>query len=370
MMTLTDVAGDVRVSESDRAETGDSNLSRMTSWNLRGCWFVEALRMFAIVMSFSITGSIMAQETITPSPVMNGKIAFVRKANNGAGFTRILVMDLDGTNQMRVGNSLFPYGEDCPTWSPDGRKIVFSGKPGHPPANICIMDGGGSNQTCLTNNPDATWDWCPAWSPDGTKIAFSRLVNANGGGFPPDDQWQIYVMDSDGSNQIRLTQGAESSINPTWSADGTRIAFTRFGSVTRFVYSEIYVMDADGSNQMQLTNSAGIRGAMNEAPDWSPGGTKIAFSRYGTNSNIQIYVMNSDGSNVAKITSNGGEGPFWSPDGTKIAFTNYRSGHAAVHVIDADGSNEVILTSSTSSSYASSWQRLPAPPATHIPDAQ
>ena len=85
----------------------------------------------------------MAQETVTPCGVTNGQIAFSRKANNGPGQTRIFVMNPDGSNQMRVGNSLAPFGEEGPAWSPDGRKIAFCGKYGYPRANIFLMNADG-----------------------------------------------------------------------------------------------------------------------------------------------------------------------------------------------------------------------------------
>jgi Tol biopolymer transport system component len=122
-------------------------------------------------------------------------------------------------------------------------------------------------------------------------------------------------------------------------------------------------MDADGSKQMQLTTSPGR--TVNSFPAWSPDGTTIAFRRFriGPSYGVQegIYLVNSDGSNVRIITAHGGESPAWSPDGTKIAFTSYVTGGATVHVMNADGSNDVALTLNTSSSYASSWQTFPGP---------
>src|SRR5438046_1019015 len=88
--------------------------------------FARSVWTAAVIIFSSIVGSIMAQETLTPSGVTNGQIAFVRKADNGPGHTRIFVMNPDGSNQIRVGNSLASFGEDSPRWSPDGQKIAFS----------------------------------------------------------------------------------------------------------------------------------------------------------------------------------------------------------------------------------------------------
>ena len=79
---------------------------------------------------------------------------------------------------------------------------------------ICVMDGDGGNEVRLTDDPAK--DHEPSWSPDGTRIAFNR-------------DHHIYVMDSDGRNLIELTGGSE----PSWSPDGAKIAFTSLPSVEK-----------------------------------------------------------------------------------------------------------------------------------------
>jgi TolB protein len=132
------------------------------------------------------------------------------------------------------------------TFPGENGKIAFtSTRDGNP--EIYVMNADGSEQTRLTDNP-AT-DFQPSWSPDGTKIAFSSDRSGASNGW-----FEVYVMNADGSEQTRLTfSNPFFEGDPSWSPDGTKIAFStgRHGSDNR----EIYVMNADGSGQTRLTNS-------------------------------------------------------------------------------------------------------------------
>ena len=113
-------------------------------------------------------------------------------------------------------------------------------------------------------------DYTPAWSPDGRSIAFTSNQ-----GRGPYDSYDIYVINSDGSNQRRLTNNTfmpGADFSPTWSPDGRSIVFTSKRDRDSNNY-EIYVMGADGSNQRRLTNNSDN----DFAPSWSPDGRLIAF---------------------------------------------------------------------------------------------
>lgn len=154
----------------------------------------------------------------------------------------IYVINADGTNQTRLTTE----GGYAPAWSPDGKKIAFAsirdGK-----WYIYIMNTDGSNQTRLTEGFE------PSWSPDGRKIVFTRWYG----------QRQIFTINVDGSNLTMLTWTPDTqNVHPCWSPDGKQIAFAS----TRDGNWEIYVMNADGSNQIRLTNNP----AHDQYPAWSP----------------------------------------------------------------------------------------------------
>jgi hypothetical protein len=123
----------------------------------------------------------------------------------------------------------------------------------------------------LTNN--SAFDLSPSWSPDGKKIAFDSLRDGN---------YEIYVMNVDGSGIKRLTNSPAHDGVPSWSPDGKKIAF----SSDRDGNDEIYVMNADGSDQKRLTNNPAVDGC----PSWSPDGKKLAFVLL-RDDNPEIYIM-------------------------------------------------------------------------------
>jgi len=117
---------------------------------------------------------------------------------------------------------------------------------------------------------------------------------------------QIYRMNTDGADIVRLTTGEGEAVNPSWNPDGQRIAFAWTRGFEPGTYN-IFIMDVATRNIVQLTHGAG----RNENPVWAPDGIHLVFSsRRG--SGFQIFTMLADGTQVKQLTTQGNnEKPVW-----------------------------------------------------------
>ena len=228
-------------------------------------------------------------------------------------------------------------------------KVVFQSiRGGAANTDVYVMNNDGSGQVRLTTSEAS--DSNPRWSPDGTKIAFSSNRDVN---------FEIYVMNSDGSAQTNLTNNVGQDFTPNWSWDGSKIVFAsiRDGAST----TDVYVMNSDGSGLARLTDHPGSDGS----PHWSPDGAKILFvsSRDGNN---EIYIMNSDGTVQTNLTNSPASDlfPNWSPDGAKIAFASNREfcappcdprGDFEIHVMNRDGTGVTRVTNVPGADVEPAW---------------
>ncbi|MCP4598645.1 DUF5050 domain-containing protein [Neptuniibacter sp.] len=174
----------------------------------------------------------------------NGQYIAFGAEENGKGV--IYVINADGTEVRQVaqsrGSSM--YSSLYLDWSPDSKRITFRAMLDDNNYEIAVANVDGSDEIILTNTPTKD-DW-PSWSPDGRQIVFYSDRDGNS---------EIYKMNADGSDQVRLTHNSTSDMSPKWSPDGARIAFVSgdFGD------KQVFIMNANGSARTQLTRDAGSK---------------------------------------------------------------------------------------------------------------
>ncbi|HBB87134.1 MAG TPA: hypothetical protein DC047_05925 [Blastocatellia bacterium] len=304
----------------------------------------------------------------------NSKTVF---ASNRDGNVQIYSMNTDGSGLARL--TINSSNDDHPRWSPNGTKILFQSdrdstppepdNPGPAKQDIYVMNPDGSGQTRLTTN---SADDCNAeWSPDGSKIVFQSLRNGS--------YFQVYSMNADGSGQMNLSNSTAADTQPSWSANGAKIAFA--SERDHAGVPAIYVMNSNGSNQTKLTFTG--EPFKDEQPIWSRDALKIAFvstrdsvietwqetdddgnviQKSALHINKEVYLMNADGSNQVRLTNTleNDDSPSWSPDNTKIIFHSDRERDTSdptqqLWTMNVDGTNQSLIASNEFRDYSPSW---------------
>ncbi|MDQ4064568.1 MAG: hypothetical protein M3161_00800 [Actinomycetota bacterium] len=199
------------------------------------------------------------------------------------------VMDGDGTGQRRVATDVpgyYSYGRGA--WSPDSRRLVVDG--------IVIVDIATGEATQLTTGR------YPAWSPTGDLIVFSDVTSTE----TTYDE-KLYVINADGTGRRLLVDTARLDSSPSWSPDGTTVAFV--SGPGSGAPGQVYVVRANGSGVTQISTA----GSFYQAPEWSPDGTRLVFSTF----DHRLYIVNADGTGERPLTDLAySTDPAWCADGT------------------------------------------------------
>ncbi len=307
--------------------------------------------VLAIVVAAASASSAAADD-------VNGRIAF---SSDRSGVFAIWTITADGTAATQLTHHDASIQDWWPVVSPDGRQIAFTRYAGTGGAStseaIYLMNADGSGLRRLSRAGTNTDDNLADFSPDGHHIAFISDRNdpnlttgcRQGAGIgAPGCNWEIYVMNADGTGQRRVTHDPGADVYPEFSPHGNKIMFgsTRSGS------SAVYTMNRDGSDVAQVTADSIGAGDAN----WSPDGSRITFvGNFFANDN-EIFTSKPDGTDVTQLTNYGDHPtlePEYSPDGTTIVFglfgvvspTAVCCGPADLVVMNAaDGSGKTNIT--------------------------
>lgn len=225
-----------------------------------------------------------------------GRLAIVQ----GGDDSRLVLINPDGSGaQTLVGRE---FGMQSPAWRPDGRALAFVSSRGGGPGIYLVKDDGTGIRELIASGRTEARD--PAFSRDGRSLAYLR----NRG---------IWIARGDGSNRRRLTRGPLEDSEPTWSPDGTRIAFVRDTPDERVF---VCVVPVATGRVRRLTSEREWAGS----PAWAPNGRSIAFVRQPMNSMVgRLAIMRPDGSGLRNLAPHLRDvvDVDWSPNGRELVFT-------------------------------------------------
>ncbi|MCU0304825.1 MAG: hypothetical protein MUC56_12285 [Thermoanaerobaculales bacterium] len=265
----------------------------------------------AEVVAHTLANDLVQVFTGRPGPFLS-RIAFI---SDRTGSSEIWVMDWDGANQKQLTkHNALALG---PSWSPDGRHLVFTSYlRGNPALYLLtpqegylklLWDRGGVNSSASV-------------SPDGKTIAFASSVDGN---------VDVYTIPIEGGEAQRLTTARGIDTQPAWAPNGRQIAFTsaRSGS------PQVYLMDADGSNVRRVSFGA----YFHDEPAWAHDGTRIACTTRDQGT-FKIATINAVTTERTVIPAPGNnESPCFSPEGSMIVFESDRTGRPQIYITDANG---------------------------------
>jgi TolB protein len=245
--------------------------------------------------------------------------------SNRSGANEIWRMKADGSEPRRLTTTAVPGGAETPVWSPDGQTIVYARYVEENNNEVFLMDPEGGNQLRLTDSPG--YDGHPHWSADGSRIVFNSDRDSPDPSAPWGERWhEIYSMTKDGSAVRKHTDCRGVCTYGSMSPDGQRIVFRKTFDTPGLNWrleaieknSEVVVANLDGSGEINLSDSPAFDGW----PIWSADGEWIAFAsnRGGPALNGQIWLVRPNGKDARVVT----EGPLshvqpsWSANGDEL----------------------------------------------------
>jgi Tol biopolymer transport system component len=323
------------------------------------------------------------QTSPPPQARANGMIGFVGGEEPGSvfGSSNLYWVEPDGSGLHQATGDASERIFD-PAWSPDGGEIAFIESGGEGGSSDVFVTGpelrdallghaAGVPRLTKANIRQLTHGMVagsPAWSPNGTEIAFGAQTGELDAGGSNDNE--IFAVDADGSGLHQLTDSPGRATGPSWSPDGSRIAYLGTLGGQPGPITTIFVMNADGTGAQELSVGEGpVRQV-----SWSPDGMQLLFTKEASDGN-RLFVSDPDGSSIRRLCPdecNDVLGAVWSPDGSGIALglaTGDTLGdrHSQLFTMNPDGSGLELVLGTPFSVCCPTWQPIAAEPPAPVP---
>ncbi len=185
-----------------------------------------------------------------------------------------------------------------------------------------------------------------AWSPDGQKLAYGKYHYGEHGSMI----WDLKILDLESGKSEWVTENFRAA-HPTWSPDGSEIAFVSHSNST----ANLYQMNTDGSNMEQITKFMGDVSVI--TPSWSPGGDQIAFAKSGESGRMNIYTIHLESGEISQISDNPEVDymPVWHPDGNSLSYTSHFGSTPNIHTINISTGRSGQVTDSSEPVWGIQW---------------
>lgn len=285
-----------------------------------------------------LTDAASADYPAAPVPGGNALLAVSVTDEGEQQIERMVMLGFDGS-----ATSIGPVSARVrsPSWSPDGRWVVFeSDTASFRDLYRMRRDGGGLQR--LTQNPEGNFE--PAVSPDGQSIAF---VSSR------DGDAEVYVMRADGTETRRITAFHRDDWGPAWAPDGKRIAFLS----DREGADRVFIVGADGLSLQRLDTTAPDSALAEAEPAWSPDGTRLALTvrRRGGTARVAVQDLRTGRRTIVSGADEVASMPTWSPDGRHLVYVADRQGDPDLRVVRADGTAASTVVRSPGPDWLPRW---------------